>query len=309
MSCYSPLIAYWNRQASDDGKMQITFNPKQSYKDIEPIRLPCGNCIGCRLEYARGWALRCINEASLYQHNIFLTLTYNDDNLPRSKSLSKRDYTLFIKRLRKRYDKRAGKKLRIMGVGEYGTRNHRPHYHLIVFDYWPEDMVKLRSTQYKRYRGRFHRQNKTCDLYTSTEIHNCWQAKGFISFGYVTFASAGYVARYCLKKIKGDMAVDYYGHRTTPFKTQSIGIGRKWIENNWNEIYPKDFMVWEGRKLRPVRYYDQWLEKNKPEIWKEVKLKRAQNFKNRPTIEEEAKKISQMDSKEKIIEQQLRRSL
>nr|CDL65959.1 unnamed protein product [uncultured bacterium] len=65
----------------------------------------------------------------------FITLTYNDDNLPYDvfsplPSLCKRDVQLFMKRLRKMF---SYKQIRFYLCGEYGEQTHRPHYHAIIF--------------------------------------------------------------------------------------------------------------------------------------------------------------------------------
>ena len=81
------------------------------------IDIPCGKCVGCLLDRSRDWATRCMLEAKDHEHNCFITLTYNDDHLPDKRemindltgeisespfrTLQKRDFQLFMKRLRK----------------------------------------------------------------------------------------------------------------------------------------------------------------------------------------------------------------
>lgn len=92
MACYSPLYAFGRRDRPFE-KMDIyfiDFHPDPSLKKIDydgktydiPLQIPCGQCIGCRLDYSRRWAVRCCLEAQQYDHNFFITLTYNDENLP-----------------------------------------------------------------------------------------------------------------------------------------------------------------------------------------------------------------------------------
>ena len=93
MVCYYPNIAV---RVPGQTKLKIlgrkTDNAQQwcsSRYDEEMITLPCGQCIGCRLEYSRQWAIRCMHEASMYDDNCFITLTYDNDHLPSDGSLHK----------------------------------------------------------------------------------------------------------------------------------------------------------------------------------------------------------------------------
>lgn len=82
MPCFRPLKGYKSRVRNrDTGKRSIVFNPREGFHDL-PVTLPCGQCIGCRLERSRQWAIRCAHEASLYEENCFITLTYRDEDLP-----------------------------------------------------------------------------------------------------------------------------------------------------------------------------------------------------------------------------------
>ena len=107
MACYSPLQAFrlLDSYHSVSGKNLIVFSHPVSGR-FEHLQLPCSRCIGCRLEYSRQWAIRCVHESRLYDHNCFVTLTFDDTALfSRSNpfSLCKRDFQLFMKRLRKRF--------------------------------------------------------------------------------------------------------------------------------------------------------------------------------------------------------------
>lgn len=97
MACFHPITAY--RQ----GQGAILFHDK---KGGEPMQIPCRQCIGCKLKHSKEWAMRMCNEASLHDDNVFITLTYNSENLPPDGSLRKRDFQLFIKRLRKQTKKK-----------------------------------------------------------------------------------------------------------------------------------------------------------------------------------------------------------
>lgn len=157
--------------------------------------LPCGQCMACRLNHARMWSIRISHEASTHCHNVFLTLTYDDEHLPADRSVHKRDLQLFFKRLRKSL----GTKIRYFACGEYGDKFNRPHYHAIVFGLSPDCAVFKDKKYDKKTKGYY------CTL-------SCWD-KGFVHIGDVTVDSANYVAGYVTKKIKGKNAAEYYASK------------------------------------------------------------------------------------------------
>ncbi len=97
----------------------------------DPIPIPCGRCVGCRLDYAKQWSTRCVLEMAEHPYNYFITLTYNEDCCPAW--LSKSDLSGFMKRLRKALGYGEKERIRFFACGEYGTENKRPHYHIILF--------------------------------------------------------------------------------------------------------------------------------------------------------------------------------
>ena len=129
MPCFGPLVAYYAAEVSESGKRRLVFDKRHSHSGVK-IQLPCGQCIGCRLERSRQWAIRCMHEKSLYSLSSFLTLTYDDDHLPPNGTLVKRDFQLFMKRLRWEM----GDGIRFFACGEYGDGNLRPHYHALLFN-------------------------------------------------------------------------------------------------------------------------------------------------------------------------------
>ena len=130
MACYQPLKGYYSKSRNPNGKRNVVFNPQMGYRD-RPVTVPCGQCIGCRLERSRQWAIRCYHEASMYERNSFVTLTYDDESLPLGGTLVFRDFQLFMKRLRKQY----GAGIRFYACGEYGEKFGRPHYHVCLFNF------------------------------------------------------------------------------------------------------------------------------------------------------------------------------
>lgn len=99
MPCYRPVQAYYGKKL-DTGKREIVFSSGQAQSCLD-LKLPCNTCVGCRLDRARQWAMRCMDEASLYPENSFITLTFNDEHLPNNRSLDVSIFQKFMKRLRK----------------------------------------------------------------------------------------------------------------------------------------------------------------------------------------------------------------
>lgn len=265
MSCVHPLTAYW-RTAARQG---ITFERVQSATKV-PFKLPCGRCIGCRMEKARQWGLRCVHESKLWPVNSYVTLTYREDNLPPNGSLVLRDVQLFMKRLRKA---RAPATVRFFLGGEYGEENLRPHYHALLFNCGFPDRL-------------FHTNNKRGEpLYRSAELDGLW-AQGFCTIGEVTFDSAVYCAKYALKKVNGEKAFHHYCiydedglviyDRVPEFAVMSRrpGIGAGYYAKYGREVVDHDSVVINSREVRPPRFYDLRSETLDPDLHLRNKRKR-----------------------------------
>lgn len=279
MACFRPLLGYRSNVVNPrTGKRSIVFNPRDGFIDL-PVVLPCGRCIGCRLERSRQWAIRCVHEASLYSDNCFITLTYSDDHLPDGGALVLKHYQDFMKRLRFRFlgsrkvhrPEKGGKGapgIRFFHCGEYGEKFARPHYHACLFNFDFPDK-KLWSEK------RGHR------LYTSAILEKLWPF-GFSTIGDVTFESAAYVARYIMKKVTGEPADAHYGGRPPEYVTMSRGgrgtghggIGKGWYEKFNGEVYPADSVVMRGREMKPPKFYDRLFEIEYPTDFAMLKIRR-----------------------------------
>ena len=253
------------------GRRVVVFNVKDALVD-RPINVPCGRCTNCKLERSRQWALRCVNEAQLYNNNCFITLTYSDKYLPSDYSVSVREMQLFMKRLRKRYDH----KIKVLYCGEYGETTLRPHYHGILFNHDFDDRV-------------LHSINNGVQLDVSETLTKIWN-KGHTTVGDATFESAGYVARYCTKKITGEGAEAHYTRihpitgkvvKVQPEFLKGSSIGKEWFKKYSSDVYPSDFMITRGHKCRPPKYYDKLLEKQNPEMAAQIRSKRSGAAKSR----------------------------
>lgn len=133
------------------------------------IYVPCGQCIACRLNYAKLWSIRMMEELKHHDKACFVTLTYDPEHLPEDNGLHKDHLQKFWKRLRKEC------KVRYFCCGEHGDRFGRPHYHAIIYGLGPEDKEII-------------------------EKH--WQ-NGLVHIGTVTEDSCAYVAKYMTKKLNG----------------------------------------------------------------------------------------------------------
>lgn len=258
MPCYHPLMAWRSAKRNPSGKRGITFSPSDS--NNVKIELPCGQCIGCRLERSRQWAIRCIHEAQLHERNCFVTLTYDDMHLPDMGTLVPRDFQLYMKRLRKSLGDR---RVRFFHCGEYGEELSRPHYHAVLFGYDFGDR-RLWST------------SNGVSVYRSAELERLWPF-GFSTVGDVTFESAAYVARYCTKKVTGDAAKAHYQGRHPEYVTMSRrpGIGAGWYAKYARDVYPSDEVVIRGGvRCRPPKFYDKLLERDAARLLSELKSER-----------------------------------
>ena len=253
------------------------------------FQVPCGECIACRLNYARDWAIRCTHEASLHEQNSFVTLTFNDENLPKDGSVRPSHISDFMRKLRKKIQPR---KVRFYGCGEYGSRLGRCHYHILLFGYDFADKSLWKSGINRTGRPSM-RNSGRFSLYTSKELEGFWQ-KGFTTTGEVTLESAGYVARYIGKKINGVKQLEHYGKCKMPefaLMSRAFGIGKKWYEKYKTSIYPKDFITIDGVKFKPPRYYDKLFMRhcakhNDWKTWEKIKEKRKEHIEDRKTHKE-----------------------
>ncbi len=261
MPCFSPIEGF----RAPDGCLVFS----RAHSIGLPMRVPCGRCIGCRLERSRQWAVRCMHEASLYEDNCFLTLTYRDDKLPAFGSLVVSDVQKFMKRLRRRFE---DTRIRFFLCGEYGSESARAHYHVLLFNFeFPDKVLWRESHGYKCWR--------------SPILESLWTV-GQSEIGSLTFESAAYVARYIVKKVTGPRAEAHYscvdpvtgelGSRVPEFCTMSRrpGIGADWFDLFHSDVYPSDEVTVRGAVCKPPRYYDLLLGRSFPEVSTEIVLRR-----------------------------------
>lgn len=309
MACYAPIRAYMHiARKTEKGKKLVVFKTSHIQGPFDEIEVPCGKCIGCRIDKSRDWAIRCVQEASLFEKNCFITLTYNPENVDNNNSLNRRDFMLFMKRLRRHYhghdivetEKGVSRPIRYFQCGEYGTELGRPHHHacLFNFDFTDKEIFQTRNG---------------VDLYRSRQLDRLWSKEiqdadagnykasnnfskgnkrytklGYCTVGEVTWESAAYCARYICKKITGDQADDHY--RTVDPDTGEIstklpeyctmsrkpGLGARFFERFESDFFPKDFTTRAGKRFAVPDYYTRLLERKNPEAYNEIKARRKE---------------------------------
>lgn len=285
MSCFYPvkiwvLFPHLRGQALQSVLHQPVFASKAIGDMYVEKTRPCGICIECKLKKSVYTATRCVHESKMHDNNAFLTLTYSDENLPGPHHQKMNDGTIKyfadlslctddLQKFWKKYRKHLGEqKIKYYASGEYGDgggdRLINPHYHAIVFGHDFPDKE-------------YYKKNENGDiLYTSPTLTKMW-GHGHAVLGDVTFESAAYVARYTLKKIYGDDAIEHYNGRMPERSWSSQGLAESWFEKYGSDVYPRDEIILSGgRRLSPPPYYDKLLLKYDPDKYAELLNKRAE---------------------------------
>lgn len=253
-------------------------------------QIPCGHCWACKLNYAAQWAARIMVECSEHEHNYFITFTYDDEHIPIPESteyngityendgtwmgsLFPDDIRKFLNSLRKymlREKNHTG--IKFYYAGEYGETTKRPHYHMILMN-CPLDISQFYDCKVDEH-GKDH--------WKSHEIEKYWN-KGFIDIGEVEYASASYVARYCMKKITEDTnKTKYWANGMHPEfvrMSRRPGIGMKYFDEHWKAIYKNDEMMFKnfhGQTItvKPPKAWDKKMKELHPDWWFSIQQSR-----------------------------------
>lgn len=306
--CTSQIYRVVDLQRADRKRngRQATFIYSNKNHDIQEVYpfprylstpIPCQNCIECRMAKASEWAFRCMKEAQEYDNNIMVTLTYDDENLPKgtkidpetgetseSYTLDHRDVQLFMKRLRKKY----GANIKEYGCGEYGSdkeyvdwrgnirqATERPHYHIILFNLEVEDLEfwKMSKCEWSSIEN---------PLFKSKSISQLWD-KGHVDLNEVNYETCRYVAGYVMKKWKGRGSDEHYllkGQKPPyTFSSRRPGIGHAFFMRNKEKFMNEETFWQKTRKgvveLPHIRYFDKLIEKEDPEIMQQIKNNRV----------------------------------
>ena len=291
MACTNPLLAY----KGNCGKM-VFLRKQMALNDRAVYSLPCGQCMNCRLSRSREWAVRCTHESSLHEANSFITLTYDDKNLPLDESLCKEHLQKFMKRLR---DRIKPIKIRYFACGEYGGRTQRPHYHICLFGYdFPDKILHSRGAN---------------DLFTSELLQKTWEY-GFSTVGEVNFDSARYVAGYVHKKITGSNAAEAYT-RPVGYSGEMVavepefmlssrrpGIGYDWYRKySDTDLWSKNYVTLNGKQYPVPDYYWQLLKKENPTKY-ETQRELLRQSAEKHTQEISGKRMGEIEHQQRIIQ-------
>lgn len=323
MTCYHPLkrwiIGYDKKDFADTKEIakvtsysvnELEINGKK-YTNWQEI--PCGKCIGCRLAYSKTWAMRCMLEAKDHENNEFVTLTYDEEHVPKCKYRIDTETgevkeinevnTLYFEHLKKFM-----KDLR--RYIEYHAEEPKPKRE----DYKNnEDYQKDKEKWEKKYliryyacgeygsekktmRPHFHaiiynlnlKDKKIDELskkgsiqFKSEMLEKIW-GKGRVRTSPVNYETCAYVARYIMKKVKGKEAVEFFESTGRTLEATRMsrmpGIGRKYYDKNKDKIYECD-EIWLKNKygalpMKPPRYYDNLYDLEEPEKMEQIKEQR-----------------------------------
>ena len=219
LACFKPKVAWLPEFDHGDGLRPVFRRPLSG--GFSESRLWCRECEGCRLDRARDKAIQVSHEAMLYDRNCFVTLTYDQANLPFRGMLVEAHARQFLKDLRNRF---RGLEIKHLTVGEYGGRTVRPHYHSCLCGVWFDDSrpAGKSKTGYPQW--------------TSKMLDGIW-GKGQCWINQMSSEVAEYAARYSLKKVGDTSGLDRVDLRTGEpftlppvFDFSSKTLGKRWLE-------------------------------------------------------------------------------
>lgn len=200
MKCLHPLTLYYRLDPDNKNSPTVAYNAS------------CGKCIWCQKRKQQDWVIRMQEEMKVSDLALFVTLTYNDENIPTENDLPcvcKRDVQLYLKRLRKSLSPYFT--VRYFLCSEYGMKTFRPHYHAVLF-------FRLNSSYEWR------------DSYLSSlykEVVDKWQ-NGFCYVGTCTPQSISYVAKYVVKP------KEYENLSTWILVSRNPGLGVNYCQDEKN---------------------------------------------------------------------------
>lgn len=288
MGCDSPISAYRSKDVNPKtGKRPLVFKAQGSFSGLR-MDIPCGRCLGCRLEHSRQWAVRMMHENKMHPVSEFVTLTYDNEHLPPVGTLVPKHLQDFHKRLHNRLRDARGYGIRYYGCGEYGDENKRPHYHSILYGVWFPDRKIYSYSNGK-------------PIYTSKKLDEIW-GMGSCKIAAVEFDTCAYVARYVTKKVSGErreqghyVVYDADGviHEREPeFSHMSMrpGIGSTYVDKYYKELLRSDSVIMNGHEVPMTRYYDMKLEKLDPARMAVIKTNRRRKAAFNRRIDMEAER-------------------
>lgn len=327
MPCYHPnliLLNSYPKQFGEQAQVKKFLNSKKAsfpgYEFFEKLneeykrdelpysweKVPCKECAGCQEAYSKEWATRCMLEAARYEHNYFITLTYDEYHIPKNDELLNKKtgevfendnweqghlcpdhITKFNKDVReywRTHYEHTG--IKFYASGEYGGLTRRPHYHMIMFN------LPIKLEDLKIYKVKNGHILWNCDILTKI-----WD-KGFVGLAEVNWDTCAYTARYVMKKLKGKIEDEkYYENGMVPEfvrMSRRPGIGIDYFKEHMQEMYKNDEIILAGHaeKIQPVKppkYYDRMFKDLEPKKMDEIKAIRKR-------IAEESTKMKNLNT-------------
>ena len=323
--------------ARKDYDVEEFYTKDELYRKMYKVeKIPCGYCWQCKKKKAKEWAFRGVKEKQYHDKSFMITLTYDDEHLPKTQYIDKQtgelittstlkrdDQRQFIKNIRKKL----GNNLKILGCGEYGSDkdyvdwrgnkrkgSERPHYHIIIMGNVPKD---LKFWTYSKCEWS-KQKNK---LYRSKSMSDSW-GKGHADINEVNKETIEYVCRYTTKKLYGDAGKEVYDkkNRYVPYLVSSKGFGKQYYEDNkdkfWNE--EKHFLLTKKGVEEidhPGRYFDKLMKAEDEELFEKLKAgrtKKAEEYWNDLISKTDLTKIEyieNLDQKENAKARRMKRTL
>ena len=195
--------------------------------------MKCRKCYECTQEKAREWGLRNMMEQDDINIGCFITLTYSEENNP--VVLLKKDLQDFKHRLRKHLKRKCGiPQIRTYDCGEYGSKNYRPHFHMLIHGFnFPDKYLNGKS-------DRGH------NIYNCDMLEKIW-GRGLVTIQDMTISAAAYCARYAAVPTKF-LPEELQGH--PEFNTMSKSLGMEQILKNMDTYLLTDEIFYDGKKYR-----------------------------------------------------------
>lgn len=191
----------------------------------------------------------------MHKENCMVTLTYDEAHLPKNGSLDYHHYKKFLWTLYRHNQH----KIRYFGVGEYGAKLLRPHFHILLFGHHFTDQ-------------KLHYKHDDLPTYTSEQLTKQW-GNGFATVQPMNYGTASYVARYCLKKT-GKSVKGYGLEPEKSFMSRNPGIGSTWYDKYKADLYNTDVAISGTFRTKVPRYYDKKLEQQNPTWYKNIQTGR-----------------------------------
>lgn len=260
---------------------------------LPEIKLPCGKCPECCKDYYTMWATRGSRELANWETSLFITLTYDEENLPENRSLNKKHVQDFIKRVKKRFKSSIENPIRQIYCGEYGTQTLRPHYHVILFNLDFVDKTKHRKS------------DQGHQIFISKELTQLWN-KGHAEFGFAEPSSIAYLFKYILKK---KTRKEKRKPLTLDLPDGSYDVEHEFIEASRNpgigasmrghQSLKKGYITVNGVKKKIPKYYLEHLKVSDPDTYEKIKNDRFDHA-SKKTPESPLRKAQKEEAQKKL---------